>query len=178
MKEQSFFLPLIKLRDGCTEEVVEPAWQRRSMETLRFWFGCASTADLLFLSLGEIIFSLLGKWQPENFKCKLSGITAVLSLQKEMTKWHPTQTEQISPCLSYGQRLFAPCLHCQVSGAHKVSEKAQTLQDLALQICSWDDWTLSLITSHLSLCFQIIFFLKKKEKHYTVADDGKGGGSR
>lgn len=42
-----------------------------------------------------------------------------------------------------------------------------------LQICSWDDWTLSLITSHLSLCFQIIFFLKKKEKYYTVADDGE-----
>lgn len=91
---------------------------------------------------------------------------------------NPTQTVPVSPCLSYGQRLLAPCLHCQVSGAHKGSGKAQTLQDFTLQRCSWGDWTLYLITSHLSLYFQIIFFLKKKEKHYAVADDGKGGGTR
>lgn len=64
-------------------------------------------------------------------------------------------------------------LPCQVPGAHKGSGKAQTLQDLMLHICSWDEWILSLITSHLSLCFQIIFFFKKKGKYYTVADDGE-----
>lgn len=105
--------------------------------------------------------------QPENLKCKLPSMVAVSSLQKN-------PPVQISPCLCSGRR-FPPalCLPCQVPGAHKGSGKAQTLQDLKLQICSWNDWTLSLITSHLSVYFQIIFFLKNKEKYYTVADDGE-----
>lgn len=100
-ERSSFFLPLIKLRDGCTEEVVEPAWQKTSVETLRFWFGRASTADLLFLFLGKIIFSLLGKWQPENFKCKLPSIRAVLSLQKEKENKPQTQPKRCGSPLAW-----------------------------------------------------------------------------
>lgn len=33
------------------------------MEMLRFRSGCASIADLLFLSSGETVLSLLGTWQ-------------------------------------------------------------------------------------------------------------------
>lgn len=80
-------------------------------------------------------------------------MTAVFSLQKKV---------QISPCRGE-DFLLLPAFLAKSPEARGFRQGSNSTE-LFVAHSSWDDQTLSLITSHLSLCFHILFLLEKKEK--------------